>query len=93
MKKLAKIFLFVGTLSFAALFISSPLLHNHEIDFNNHNNCPAFILNITFASLAFVFFAKVFINFPKPEYKTFSGKVTYISCKLIQTQSNRAPPF
>jgi hypothetical protein len=93
MKKIAKILLLIGTLSFATLSISTPLLHNHQIDFNDHYNCPAFILNATFVSMVFVFIAKTFIEFPKLKFKILPEKVVFISTRKEQSISNRAPPF
>lgn len=93
MKRLAKIFLLVGTLGFSALFISSPLLHNHQIDFNTHTNCPVFILNITFIAIAFTFLNKIIINFPQPDRQFTPETFVFIPYQTSLSQSNRAPPF
>lgn len=93
MKRAAKIFLLVGTLSFAALFISSPLLHNHKIDFHTHTNCPAFILNIVFASFAFTFLVNLVISFPQSIDQIILKKYIYVTNHITQFQSDRAPPF
>lgn len=93
MKKIAKIFLLIGTLSFATLSISTPLLHNHQIDFSDHYNCPAFILSATFVSMVFIFIAKTLIEFPKQNFKVIPEKVAFISTRKEQSISNRAPPF
>ncbi len=93
MKRIAKIFLLIGILSFAILFISLPLLHNHQIDYKDHPNCPAFILSITFATFAFVFLIKILIDTPRPKYKIYLGNIIYVSRLVIRFQSNRAPPF
>lgn len=93
MKKLAKIFLLFGTLTFATLSISTPLLHNHQIDFNDHNNCPAFILSATFVTMVFTFIVTTLIKFPKPKYSIVHQKVTLPSKIQNRYFSNRAPPF
>jgi len=93
MKRTAKIFLLIGTLSFAALYVSSPLLHNHEIDFNNHTNCPAFILNITFATFVFTFLTKIILSFPLNGIN-FLTEIKKNPCGTsFQTFNNRAPPI
>ncbi len=93
MKKLAKIFLLIGTLTFATLSISTPLLHNHKIDFNDHYNCPAFILNVTLISFVFVFIAKTLIDFPRPIYKIATENTVVTLKRRNNKHSNRAPPF
>ncbi len=93
MKKLAKIFLLIGTLTFASLSISTPLLHNHKIDFNDHYNCPAFILNVTLVSFVFVFVIKTLMDFPRPIYKIATENIVVTLKRRSNTLSNRAPPF
>lgn len=93
MKKISKIFLLIGALSFSALFISSPLLHNHPIDFENHSNCPVFILNITFASFTFIFLSKFKVSLPISKYQLEPGFVIYFPQEKLGPHSNRAPPF
>ena len=93
MKRIAKIFLLIGILSFATLFISLPLLHNHQFDFKSHTNCPAFVLSITFATFAFVFLVNTVIDSPRTKYKIYLENVVYAPGPSIRLQSNRAPPF
>ncbi len=93
MKKLAKIFLLIGTFTFATLSISSPLLHNHKIDYRDHNNCPAFILNATFVTMVFTFIVTTLIKFPKPKHTIVFEKIVLPSQYKNQSLKNRAPPF
>ncbi len=93
MKKLAKIFLLIGTLTFATLSISSPLLHNHKIDFNDHTNCPAFILNATLVAMVFSFIITTLIKFSQPEYTIVLKKIVLPSQYKNHSIKNRAPPF
>ena len=93
MKKLAKIFLLIGTLTFASLSISTPLLHNHKIDFNNHYNCPAFVLNATFISFVFVFILSTLPKLEKTSQNIVCANLKLTLPQLIKFINNRAPPF
>ncbi len=93
MKKKFKILLFIGAIVFALQFTVSPLIHNHKPDLKDHYNCPAYILNTTFVSFAFVFFLSFVSKFPKRRYKLFTSEILYVSHSNYLKLNNRAPPF
>jgi len=93
MKRAAKILLLFGTISFAALFIISPLLHNHRPDINDHYNCPAYILNITLISFTFAFFVVFQAKFPKPRIKPVLNRVSDLPHFEKLNLTNKSPPY
>ncbi|GBD90241.1 hypothetical protein BMS3Abin04_00958 [bacterium BMS3Abin04] len=92
MKRAAKILLLFGTISFAALFIASPLLHNHRPDLKDHYNCPAYILNITLVSFTFAFFIVFQAKFPKPRIKPIPNRITNLPHYIKLNLTNKSPP-
>ncbi len=73
------------------LSIATPYLHNHEADFNEHDDCVAYLLATIFSLgiISVFFFAAIF------GYQ--NAIVFLVSQKLISSvfspQTSRAPPF
>jgi len=85
--KLLKI---VVALAFGALFVLTPLLHNHAPDIIDHEDCPSYLLSMSLLAYVLiispVWILLHFIHsiiFPLFQLKSVS---------LYKTFSNRAPP-
>ena len=91
--KYSKILLLAASLVFLFQFATIPFVHNHPADLQNHYNCPAFILTITFVSFLTAIIIKINLSVPFLKRITFRSKFQHVQYVDRLTVKNKAPPF
>lgn len=85
--------LFIFSVAFLAVFIASPVLHNHAADFADHPLCPGHIVQTNWQSPHLFFFVIFIFNLIVRLFVFFYSSENVATDPLYTTFVNKAPPL